>query len=879
VIGALLKSTLRIGLVFVIGTLGCVYFLGNTSRGLQVSLNLAALFSQGQLHIGKAEGKLFSGFTLEDVNYHSAYVELTINSIKLAWDLKEIPNKLTIESLQTQDFTLKIHESKTLNQFDYKSLAVLERLTVKDLHLENVTYIDGASSAIKFAEISLQKTAANTAVFYAQTLGGELNGNISLLFANQVKWSVLVTGQHINPGLQWREWPGEINFALYTQGKLGNESTGPDVLFQLQQLDGTLRNYPLHGHINVVLKDHQLDIKEGQLSNGSANINFNGGVTATWNLNWNIQLPDLSLLLPDVHGSFASQGSLRGPRAEPTVVANIEAAQLAYAEHHIKRLVGKINFAMKPEIPFSLSLSGYDIKVKEQKLKQLDLAITGKTHKQNNQLMTTLAIAVGQKPYINAQINLPATISTDNYANADITALVDIHFPNLATLQNTVPMVTDLRGALLGKLQVSGKLSHPIVNGEVNLSNGNVGLPKLGITFKNITLRLLADASRRATYQGSFKLGTGTATLQGVTDFNSKDYATTLQLHGSNLQVANLPEYKIQASPDLTLHLNNFKVAIEGNIAIPEAKLTPKDFRRTVTLPDDIVFVGKPVTQTPSAASLLAAMPTLQISVQLKNHILLHYQDLETTLGGALTIHAAPNQPATAIGSLFTIGGTYHAYGQVLNIQVGKLTYTGGLLINPGLNIKASREITTPNTMANSATNMTQTYIGSGTINVGVQLLGTLNKPAITLFSVPGGMSQDDILSYLVLGIPRSQASAKDSMAILNATSAVGLGGNGVSQLANITKKLQDGLGLAEMNVQTVQTFDPNAGNTVGSTSLVLGKAISKKLYVHYSVSLFSSTPVSVFNMRYKFNKHWSVQTETSTIDNGADLLYTIEQN
>ena len=366
--------------------------------------------------------------------------------------------------------------------------------------------------------------------------------------------------------------------------------------------------------------------------------------------------------------------------------------------------------------------------------------------------------------------------------------------------------------------------------------------------------------------------------MQGQTNFNNDDYATELRLQGSNLRVANLTEYKILASPDLKLHFKQFKVSIDGSIVIPEAKISPKDFRKTVTLPDDIVFVGTDEPQ-PNAAALMSAMPALQISVSSENHISLHYQDLETTLGGNLTVSAGPNKPATAIGSLTTTGGTYHAYGQVLKIQVGKLTYTGGFLTNPGLNIKAVREISTPNTMANSSSTLTQSYFGSGTLTVGVQIAGTLNKPAVSLFSVPGGLGQDDILSYLVLGIPRSQASVKDSLAILNATSSVGIGGNGAAQLTAITKKLQDGLGLAEMNVESVQTFDPTAGSTVGTTSLVLGKAITKKLYVHYSVSLFSASPVSILNLRYKFNKHWSVQTETSTIDNGADLLYSIERN
>jgi translocation and assembly module TamB len=866
---AMLKSTARIILVFIIGLAACIYFVGNTSAGLRLSLNALALFSQGQLHIGEAKGKLFSSFTLNDVNYHNAAVEVALTTLHLRWDLKLLPNHLNIKHLQAQDFTVKLHPQKnTASDFDFNQLASLKRLTVQELLLDNFTFINGKDTPIKFDEITLQKIAANKAIFFAKVLGGELNGNVSFWFGANTDWSVLLTGEHLNPGVQWPEWPGDITFALKSHGKIGNKNEAPEVLFQLENLSGSLRNLPLYGHINLALENHHFTIKEGVLTNGQANINFNGSVTDTWKMNWNIQIPDLALLVPQAHGSFTSKGALSGPREEPSLAANFQALKVAVAEHSLERLDGVVNFSVKPGVPFGLTLTGSGIKVKEHKLAKIDLAVNGVTQREQHNLVTRLNLAIAKKPYIDAEVTVPEAINNENYLTTPIVGLVSVHFPDLTTLKNYVPEVNNLRGTLFGKLNLSGTLHKPDIKGEVTLNNGNVGVPKIGVDFKNITLRLLADASRKVNYQGSFQLGNGTATLQGTTDLNSPDFTTELQLQGTNLQIVNLTDYKILASPDLKLHYIKSKLSIDGNLAIPSAKITPKDFRQTVTLPEELIFEGKKSART----TALAAMPNLQIAVQLQNHIVLRYQDLATTLGGALTIHAGPNSPATAVGSLFTIGGTYLAYGQTLTIQVGRLTYTGGLLSNPGLNIKASREITTSNTMA-------QAYSSSGTITAGIQISGTLERPGIALYSVPAGLSQDDILSYLVLGIPRTQATSKDSLAILNAISTVGLGGNGASQIATVTKKLQDSLGLAEMNVQTVQTFNPTDGGSVGTPSLVLGKAISKKLYVHYSVSLFSATPVSVFNLRYKFNKHWSVQTETSTIDNGADLLYTIEQN
>jgi translocation and assembly module TamB len=275
----------------------------------------------------------------------------------------------------------------------------------------------------------------------------------------------------------------------------------------------------------------------------------------------------------------------------------------------------------------------------------------------------------------------------------------------------------------------------------------------------------------------------------------------------------------------------------------------------------------------------------MKISVNIEKQAHLHYQDLDANLGGRLIISAGPTRVPTATGELFALSGSYKAYGKTLTIQQGKLIFTGGVISNPGIDIKAARQVTqintmVPNNLAN--TNTQQTYTGAETITVGVHMLGTITNPTVTLFSTPVNLTQDNILSYMMLGVPRSQANYKDSLAILNATSALNFGGP-ASHFSAVTKKLQDGLGLSELGVASVETFDPtankNLGGVVGNTSLVVGKKIADKLYLHYSVSLFSTTPVSVLNLRYLLSKHWSIQSETSALDNGADILYSIERN
>ena len=83
------------------------------------------------------------------------------------------------------------------------------------------------------------------------------------------------------------------------------------------------------------------------------------------------------------------------------------------------------------------------------------------------------------------------------------------------------------------------------------------------------------------------------------------------------------------------------------------------------------------------------------------------------------------------------------------------------------------------------------------------------------------------------------------------------------------------------MSVESLQVFNPNAtsssNSVVSTTSLVIGKQLSNDLSIHYSVGLFY--PVSILNLRYQLTKNWAIQSETSTLDNGADVLYSIERD
>ena len=56
--------------------------------------------------------------------------------------------------------------------------------------------------------------------------------------------------------------------------------------------------------------------------------------------------------------------------------------------------------------------------------------------------------------------------------------------------------------------------------------------------------------------------------------------------------------------------------------------------------------------------------------------------------------------------------------------------------------------------------------------------------------------------------------------------------------------------------------------------ALGVGKSLTKRLYVHYSIDLFQDN-INVLTLTYLLNQFFSIQVTANNIGNGIDLLYT----
>lgn len=451
------------------------------------------------------------------------------------------------------------------------------------------------------------------------------------------------------------------------------------------------------------------------------------------------------------------------------------------------------------------------------------------------------------------------------------------NFNDLSLLSTLTLQLRDVQGKLTSTISINGSLGEPSINGNLSLQEGEASLPSLGIHLNNATVQAQTEGSNRFNITGSVESGSGNINVNGSALLDSAGLTAQLDIQGENIEVINTEEYQALISPEIHLTVDNHLLDINGDIVIPQARITPADFSRSISLPADVVIIDEQQTPTRTPIAL-----TSRIHFILGDDIELDFMGLSGNLQGELTVTDGPNQATTANGELEIVNGEFSDYGQELTIEYGYLRYVGGLIDNPVVNIRASRSIRVSagglSPLVTGDLPIPQFTTGQALpsleeITIGVDITGQAQDPNISLFSIPNTFSQADILSLLVLGEPLSQVSEASTSVLLQAASTLNIGGTQSSQLLN---QLQDTFGIDQIGLESQSSYDPNLGQVTTSTALMISKAFSPRLYFSYGIGLVDQR--SIIRMRYLLTNNWSIQSETDGQNNGIDLFYSIER-
>ena len=122
---------------------------------------------------------------------------------------------------------------------------------------------------------------------------------------------------------------------------------------------------------------------------------------------------------------------------------------------------------------------------------------------------------------------------------------------------------------------------------------------------------------------------------------------------------------------------------------------------------------------------------TSEITMTLGDKVTIDTYGLSGHITGSITERTLPGEPTRATGELQVKDGQYTALARKLDIERGKLIFSGGLLADPAVDIRAIKVF--PD------------------VKAGVNVRGTLREPRLSFFSEPS-IPQSQIVSLLLAG-------------------------------------------------------------------------------------------------------------------------------
>ena len=403
-----------------------------------------------------------------------------------------------------------------------------------------------------------------------------------------------------------------------------------------------------------------------------------------------------------------------------------------------------------------------------------------------------------------------------------------------------VPDIDRAAGELTADAHLAGTVADPHLSGELDVAGGELDLYQTNLRLRQIGLTAhLTDEG--LTFDGTAQAGKGRVHAKGQLQWRDSLPYGELHLDGENLRVVDIPEARIDASPKLDFKVAAREIDITGTVAVPYAKIVPTDLTGAVTASSDQVIVGEE-SQNPADRFKVRT----QITMTLGPDVNLDTLGLTGQLAGSITVRSGYDAITRATGELSVQKGEYAAYARKLEIQRGRLIFTGGPIDNPGIEIRAIKRY--PD------------------VTAGINVRGTLQQPRMSFFSDPS-LPQSQIVSLILSGgggggsLQMMQAASTPQNQ--QATAANELLTQGGAILA---QQLGSRIGLPDISLET----DLN-----NETSLVLGKYLSPRLYVSYGVGL--TQQLNAIRLRYSLGDHWTIRSEAGQI-RGADLVFSVEK-
>jgi len=444
-----------------------------------------------------------------------------------------------------------------------------------------------------------------------------------------------------------------------------------------------------------------------------------------------------------------------------------------------------------------------------------------------------LHLAATEQSYLDVKLD-GARSSSEDIFETPITGEIHTQAHELGFIALLVDQIDRAVGQLNADFKVSGTLAEPELSGAVILKDGELDLYQFNLLMRAINARIDVAGTDIGLAAGA-NIGAGKASIAGNMAWKDRKPVGQIKLTGDRLKMVDIPELRADASPDLTFKIDGRRIDVSGAVTIPYARIKPADLTGAVLSSGDEIIVGQQSGPDDQRLQIYT-----DVKLALGTDVTVDTYGLTGRLTGSVSASSDPSGNARGSGELKIEEGKYAAYGRKLDIQRGRLIFSGGLVSDPAVDLRAVKVF--PD------------------VTAGVNVRGKLRSPQISFFSDPS-LTQTQIVSVLVAGGTIESLQKSGTQQVGQARNELLAQGGAI-----VAQQLGARLGVEDVGLES---------DTLNQTSLVLGKFLNPRLYVSYGISLTES--INTVKLRYTLGDHWTIKTEAGQ-NRSSDLIFTIER-
>jgi translocation and assembly module TamB len=397
----------------------------------------------------------------------------------------------------------------------------------------------------------------------------------------------------------------------------------------------------------------------------------------------------------------------------------------------------------------------------------------------------------------------------------------------------------------LGEGRVTGRLTSDLVvrlrqpqveiRGGLELQNGTLENPALGLLLKEGSVRLLASGRRVEISELSASDGAG-GTLRGSghADLGGEAAQTRYRLGATlaGLWVARSDDVRVQTDGDLQLEGDASGARLSGTLKTRSVELRPPRRLPPSVVQLEVIEINGPLTSpgprtTPHAQSFPVE---LDVTATIPGRAFFRTVDLESEWEGDLHLTGTPQAPVLA-GRLSVVRGSFNALGVPFNLVRGLLRFDERDEVDPDVEILAEAR--------------------RHDIVAQLSVTGTASAPNVTLSSEPP-LPTDEIASHLLFGRDATDLSAAQSVQLAAA----------VARFTSSTAP--DPLGWVRRTLRVDRVSVQSDEERPESTVVSVGKYVGRKVFVSFDQGT-TAEATSKARVEVELTRQLNVATEVGT--------------